>query len=66
MYIAVPDSLGGMGGLKATDVRRMSEGTELHLGQFKIGKVIGNVHMRSTPCHRSFPNVAFETVPMFV
>ena len=23
-------------------------------------------HMRSTPSLRSFPNVAFETVPMFV
>ena len=27
---------------------------------------LGKAHMRSTPSLRSFPNVAFETVPMFV
>ena len=27
---------------------------------------IGKTHMRSTPSLRSFPNVALETVPMFV
>ena len=27
---------------------------------------LGKVHMRSTLSHRSFPKVAFETVPMFV
>ena len=27
---------------------------------------LGKAHMRSTPFLRSFPNVAFETVPMFV
>ena len=32
MYIAVPDSLGGMEDLK----QRMSERRELHSGQFKI------------------------------
>ena len=28
--------------------------------------VLGEVHMRSAPSLRTFPNVAFETVPMFV
>ena len=27
---------------------------------------LGKAHMRSTPSLRSFPNVAFETVPVFV
>ena len=27
---------------------------------------LGKAHMRSTPSLRSFPNVAFETAPMFV
>ena len=27
---------------------------------------LGKAHMRSTPSVRSFPNVAFETVSMFV
>ena len=27
---------------------------------------LGKAHLRSTPSLRSFPNVAFETVPMFV
>ena len=27
---------------------------------------LGKAHMRSTPSFRSFPNVPFETVPMFV
>ena len=27
---------------------------------------LGKTHMRFTPSLRSFPNVAFETVPMFV
>ena len=62
MYIAVPDSLGGMGGLKVTDVRR--ERTPFRSVQDL--KALGNVHLRSIPCLRSFPNVAFETVPMFV
>ena len=26
---------------------------------------LGKAHMRSTPSLRSFPNIAFETVPMF-
>ena len=29
-------------------------------------RALGKVHMRSTPSLRSFPNVAFETVAMFV
>ena len=28
--------------------------------------VLGKAHMRSTPSVRGFPNVAFETAPMFV
>ena len=27
---------------------------------------LGKAHIRSTPCLRSFPNVVFQTVPMFV
>ena len=47
-------------------------------GRFYVGQIpfctsvrdgiyaLGKAHMRSTPSLRSFPNVAFETVPMFV
>ena len=62
MYIAVPDSLGGIGGLKVTDVRRV----RTPFRSVQDLKALGNVHMRSTPSLRSFPNVAFETLPMFV
>ena len=63
MYIAVPDSLGGMGGLKATDVRK-DRTPFMSVQDWKSDlKCPYALHPVSL---RSFPNVAFETLPMFV
>ena len=41
--------------------------TSLSLSSVQYGTyALGKSHMRSTPSLTSFPNVAFETVPMFV
>ena len=43
------------------------ESSSIQLSSFQINiYALGKAHMRSAPSLRSFPNVAFETAPMFV
>ena len=44
---------------------RSSQLNHLNLEREKI-YALGKLHMRSTPSFVRFPNVAFETVPVFV
>ena len=37
-----------------------------HRKYSSVQNALGKAHMRSTPSFRRFPEVAFETVPMFV
>ena len=53
--------------LKAKDALNFEFSAESQFSSVQDGiYALGKAHMRSTPCLRSFPTVAFETFPMFV